>query len=139
VKRFLLDVVTSFSVLLVIACILLLVRFVFSECQREKERQPTKQSIVLKDETEKPELLVFTAPWCPACKAAEPEIEKLEADYKVVRIDIDADPDSARKYNIESVPTFIVRPNMSDELRTHDVEDVLAALKHEAQARNTAR
>ncbi len=86
-----------------------------------------------------PELLVFTAPWCSVCHADEPQIAKLEETHRIVRIDIDADPDSARKYDITAVPTFIVHPGASNELRTNDVEEVLAALKHEAQARNTAR
>ena len=134
-KCFLLDVLSSFAVLLVVACIPLLIRFVFSEQQHEKESQLARVNVDLKDESDKPsDVLVFTAPWCAACKLAEPEITKLEENYRIVRIDIDADPDSARKYNIEAVPTFIVHPGASNDLRTHDVEEVLEALKQDSSS-----
>jgi thioredoxin 1 len=56
-------------------------------------------------------LLDFWAEWCGPCKMMNPVIDELEKEYpdlKIVKIDIDADAEMVQRYNIKSVPTYIL-------------------------------
>lgn len=56
-------------------------------------------------------LVDFFAEWCGPCKMIKPIINELSnevKDVKILQIDVDKFPDLAGKYNIKSVPTFIV-------------------------------
>ncbi|GIW87397.1 MAG: hypothetical protein KatS3mg108_1721 [Isosphaeraceae bacterium] len=56
-----------------------------------------------------PTLLDFTASWCGPCRATRPEVEKLKQQgYPVREIDVDEQPELARRYGVSAVPTFIV-------------------------------
>lgn len=54
----------------------------------------------------------YTATWCGPCKVVAPLIDKLATEYKdratVVKIDIDKNPDAAKKYGIKSIPAILV-------------------------------
>lgn len=55
-------------------------------------------------------LLDFWAPWCPPCKQMNPILEEIEREnphFIVEKIDIDADPETAEKYGVMSIPTYI--------------------------------
>ena len=60
-------------------------------------------------------LVDFWASWCGPCRAITPIIETLATDYagkaKVVKVDVDADPDIAGQYNILSIPALLVFKN----------------------------
>ena len=59
----------------------------------------------------KPVLVDFFATWCGPCQMMLPIIEEIadEAkDFGVVKLDIDESPEIAAKYNVMSVPTFII-------------------------------
>lgn len=56
-----------------------------------------------------PTLLDFTATWCGPCRATKPEVEKLKRQgYPIREVDIDEQPELARRYEVSAVPTFIV-------------------------------
>lgn len=76
-------------------------------------------------------MIVFTAAWCPACQRAKPFVKQLEAAGTFVRrVDIDAEPEIAKQYNVTSVPTFILYPNTLHEVITQDIQVVLRELKN---------
>ncbi len=56
-----------------------------------------------------PVLLDFQASWCGPCQKMRPAVEKLErAGYPIRSVDVDQSPDLKKRYNVESVPTFLV-------------------------------
>ena len=58
---------------------------------------------------EKPVVVDFWAEWCGPCRMVAPEIEKLAAKYagtvEVRKLDVDANPQTAMRYGIMSIPT----------------------------------
>ena len=56
----------------------------------------------------------FWAPWCGPCKMMSPVIDKIannNPDLIVAKVNIDASPGVATKYNILSIPTVIIYKN----------------------------
>jgi thioredoxin len=57
----------------------------------------------------KPTVVDFWATWCGPCRLVAPEIDKLASKYAgsvdVVKVDVDANPQTAMKYGIMSIPT----------------------------------
>jgi len=67
----------------------------------------------------KPVVVDFWAPWCAPCRRIEPALEQLAAerqDVEFVRLDVDANPSSASRYDVLSLPT--VAMFSAGELRT---------------------
>ncbi|MGN0251232.1 MAG: thioredoxin [Oliverpabstia sp.] len=61
-----------------------------------------------------PVLVDFWATWCMPCKMLAPVIEEIAAEadgYKVGKVDVDQEPELARKYRIMSIPSILVFKN----------------------------
>lgn len=71
------------------------------------------ESTVLK--ADKPVLVDFYAEWCGPCKALSPVLEQLATDYgdsvEVVKVDINASPETAASYRVRGVPTMALFHN----------------------------
>jgi len=87
-----------------------------------------------------PVMLDFTATWCGPCQQVRPAVEQLiQKGYRIKPVDIDTSPRMAEKYDIHSVPTFVViDPADGRELgRTEGNQpaSALAGLYNEGKAR----
>ncbi|MBZ4413649.1 thioredoxin [Myxococcus sp. XM-1-1-1] len=63
-------------------------------------------------ESKEPVLVDFTATWCPPCRAIAPTVAALATEYrgrlKVAKLDVDANQETAQRYNIRSVPALLL-------------------------------
>ena len=60
-------------------------------------------------ENEERVLVDFYADWCGPCQLMAPTVDELatETDAAVVKIDVEAVPEVAARYDVNSVPTFL--------------------------------
>ena len=70
----------------------------------------TFDQMVLK--ASRPVLVDFWATWCRPCQMVAPVVDELAKEYDgrvdFVKLDTDHNPETARKYNIMSIPTLMI-------------------------------
>jgi thioredoxin 1 len=59
-----------------------------------------------------PVLAYFWAPWCGPCRLMSPSIEWAASQFgdhlKIVKMEVDPNPDTVAKYNVQGVPALIL-------------------------------
>ena len=78
-----------------------------------KVSDATFESEVLKSKG--PVVVDFWAEWCGPCRMIAPALEEIAGSLgekvKIVKLNVDENPQTAAKYNIQSIPTLLIFKN----------------------------
>lgn len=64
--------------------------------------------------SDKKVLIDFFASWCGPCRMVSPIVDEIadeRSDIKVVKINVDDDPELASRFGVMSIPTLVVLQN----------------------------
>lgn len=63
-------------------------------------------------QSEMPVLVDFWAVWCSPCRAIAPAVDAVAQEYagkaKVLKLDVDENPEIAGRYGVQSIPTLMI-------------------------------
>lgn len=79
----------------------------------------TFEAEVLNSDT--PVLIDFFAEWCGPCKVMAPVLDEVARDYagrlKVVKVDVDEAEETAARFKVTAMPTFVLVKNGREAFR----------------------
>ena len=91
--------------------------------KEEVGKSKRKASIRIQDFTKEDLILVdFYADWCQPCKKMKPIVDQLEKEtigenFRIVRINVDENPEDSKKYKVQLLPTFLLLKNHQEVKR----------------------
>lgn len=70
----------------------------------------------------KPAIIDFTASWCPPCKKLAPVLDELAGkfskDIVVYKVDVDDQPELAKAFGVQTIPTLLYIPMSGEPQRS---------------------
>ncbi len=94
----------------------LVVYFLYSQFGNHKTTLSTGSHVSLSafDESinsAQPVLVKFGATWCGPCRKVDVELDKIQGELTILKIDIDVNGELAERYNVSGIPHMILFAN----------------------------
>lgn len=78
----------------------------------QPSRPDTSAALAVIQTSDAPVLVEFYADWCGACRSVAPTVDELAREMagqvRVIKFDVDVEPNVAAQYGVRVLPTFIV-------------------------------